>query len=48
MTRAYYEGMIAGMSAALELGYGDGETQARRDDAIGLMGNKIRSYAVER
>ncbi len=43
MTRAYLEGMIAGLSAAIDLGYGDGETKARRDDSIRLMGNDLKN-----
>ena len=33
VNRAWLEGKIAGLSAALDLGYGDEEFESRRDDA---------------
>ena len=35
--RAWLEGKIAGLSAALDLGFGGAEVEARRDDATGLL-----------
>ena len=37
MKRAWLEGKIAGLSAALDLGFGGAEVEARRDDATGLL-----------
>jgi hypothetical protein len=37
VNRAWLEGKIAGLSAALDLGYGREESEAMRDDAAELM-----------
>ena len=37
MNHAWLEGKIAGLSAALDLGYGKEEFEARRDDATAMM-----------
>lgn len=39
--RTWLEGKITGLSAALDLGYGDEETKAGRADATELIGNEI-------
>ena len=39
VNRAWLEGKIAGLSAALDLGYGGEEVKTMRDDATGLMDN---------
>ncbi len=37
VNRAWLEGKIAGLSAALDLGHGNKEAEVERDDAIGLL-----------
>ena len=37
LQRALLEGKIAGLSAALDLGYGDPETKAARDECAKLL-----------
>ena len=39
VTRPWLEGKIAGLSAALDLGYGRQEVKTQRDDAISLLDN---------
>lgn len=41
INRTWLEGKVAGLSAALDLGYGDGEAEASRADATGLIANEI-------
>lgn len=40
MARAWLEGKVAGLSAALDLGHGDQKTESARNDAVNLLGKE--------